>query len=277
MIVAAFAIGACSRQRHELTPEAKRIVSLGPATTEALFAIGAGDRVVGRSRYCDFPAEALRLPAVGGQAPDIEAILELRPDLVVGPSGQWSSSLAQTLAARGIATWFPDEIASLAGVDAMLIELGARAGHAADARRLARELDENESRIADAVASAPKPRALFVVGLEPKIVAAGPDSFADDLLRRAGAVNAVTQGGPWPALGFERILEMDPDVIVDASVAETGGVTRITAGSHAWGALRAVQQDRVVALADERVLRPGPRIADGLAVLARALHPGAKL
>jgi iron complex transport system substrate-binding protein len=272
------AIPACSRRAgRDPAPEARRIVSLGPATTEALFAIGAGDRVVGRSRYCDFPPEAIRVPVVGGQAADVETILELRPDLVVGPSGQWSARLAEQLAARGIATWFPDEIGSLAGVDAMLLELGLRTGHAADARRLAADLDANESRIAGAVAGASRPRVLMVVGLEPKVVAAGPDSFADELLRRAGAVNAVAEGGPWPALGFERVLELDPDVVVDLSVAESGGATRITPDSHPWAALRAVRQRHVVAVADERVLRPGPRVAEGLAVLARALHPDAGL
>jgi iron complex transport system substrate-binding protein len=278
LLTAAVLIAAgCSRSRRDPTAEAMRVVSLGPATTEALFAIGAGDRVVGRSKYCDFPPEALRVPSVGGQEPDVEAILELRPDLVVGPSGQWSTHLSERLAAHGIATWFPDEIGSLAGVDAMLVELGVRTGHAADARRVTEALDAKEAAIAAAVAGKAAPRVLLVVGLEPKVVAAGPGGFADELLRRAGAVNAVEQGGAWPALGFERVLEIDPDVIVDVSVAETGGATRITRDAHPWSALRAVRQGRVVAIDDERVLRPGPRVAEGVAVLARALHPDAPL
>ena len=89
---------ACSRGTSGATTVASRVLSLGPATTEALFAIGAGSRTVGRSRYCDYPPEATKLPAVGGIEPDLEAILQLHPDLVVGPSGVWSTRFAKTLA-----------------------------------------------------------------------------------------------------------------------------------------------------------------------------------
>jgi iron complex transport system substrate-binding protein len=275
-LLAALATSACTRGHATQSTQARRVVSLGPATTEALFAIGAGDRVVARSRYCDWPPEAARLPAVGGLEPDLEAILQLSPDLVVGPSGQWSSRLAATLQDHGIATWFPDEIRTLSGVDALLVGLGERTDHAAQARALGRELDAREQAISRVLAGLPSERVLFVVGLTP-VVVAGPESFADDLVRHAGDVNAVTAGGAWPTLGLERVVELDPDVVVDASVGESGGPTRITPEAQGWSGVRAVRTGRVVALADERVLRPGPRIADGLAVLARALHPGASI
>ncbi len=278
--LAVLAVGAgvgCSRS-HEGAPtgEAHRIVSLGPSTTEALFAMGAGDRVVARSRYCDWPPEATKLPAVGGLEPDIEAILQLGPDLVVGPSGQWSSRFSDTMHAHGIATWFPDEIESLVGVDALLEGLGQRTGHAAEARVLDAQLDAREASIEKATASGPHPRVLLVAGLGP-IVVAGPHAFADDLLRHAGAVNVVAEGGSWPVLGFERVVALDPDVILDVSVAESGGQTHITRDAQGWSGVRAVREGRVVPIGDERVLRPGPRIAEGLAVLARALHPDAAI
>jgi iron complex transport system substrate-binding protein len=277
-LLAVAVLAACSRtSRAAPAGEAQRIVSLGPSTTETIFAIGAGDRLVGRSRYCDYPPEAARVPDVGGIEPDVEAILELRPDLVVGPSGHWSSQLAETLRVRGIASWFPDEIESLAGVDHLIEELGTRTGHAAEAQRVVAALDAREKAVDAAVAGKPRPRVLLVAAHEPVVVVAGPQSFADELLRRAGATNAVTDGGAWPALGFERIAMVDPDVVVDLSVAERGGVTRITPDAHGWSTLRAVRDGRVVAVGDTRVLRPGPRIAEGLAVLARALHPDAAI
>ncbi|MGD0524463.1 MAG: helical backbone metal receptor [Polyangiaceae bacterium] len=276
-IVAIGAAVACSR-RHDTTStgEAHRIVSLGPSTTEALFAIGAGDRVVARSRYCDWPPEATKLPAVGGMEPDVEAILQLSPDLVVGPSGQWSGRFSETMHAHGIATWFPDEIASLAGVDALLLALGDRSGRASEARTLDARIDAREAAIEKATASAPRLRVLLVVGVAP-VVVAGPRTFADDLLRHAGATNAVTEGTAWPVLGFERAVELDPDVILDASGAEGGGGARITPETPGWSGVRAVREGHVVPLHDERVLRPGPRIAEGLAVLAHALHPEAAI
>jgi iron complex transport system substrate-binding protein len=271
-------LAGCSRGRAATTSsEVTRIVSLGPATTEGLFAIGAGDRVVARSRYCDWPPEATRLPAVGGIEPDVEAILELHPDLVVGPSGQWSARFAETMHGHGIATWFPDEVRSLADVDALIAGLGARTGHAAEARAVSAGIAARAAAVERAVAGEPTPRVLFVVGISP-VVAAGPGTFAADVLRRAGAVNAVTDGGAWPALGFERIAEIDPDVIVDGSLGDEGhGPTRITVQSPGWSGLRAVREGHVVPLADQRALRPGPRIAEGLAVLARGLHPAASI
>jgi iron complex transport system substrate-binding protein len=270
------ALAGCTRGHAPAAAEAHRVVSLGPATTEALFAVGAGDRVVARSRYCDWPPEATKLPAVGGVEPDVEAILQLSPDLVVGPSGQWSTPLTETMHAHGIATWFPAEIQTLEGVDALLVGIGEHTGHAADARRITAAIDAREAAIAAALANGPKPRVLFVVQLTP-VVAAGPASFADAMLRRGAAQNAVTDGGAWPVIGYERIVELDPDVVVDATLVESGGETHITAKASGWSAVRAVRQGHVVPLADERVLRPGPRIAEGLAVLARALHPGATI
>lgn len=281
-VLAVAVLAACSRagaggDGGAAAAEAHRIVSLGPGLTETLFALGAGDRLVGRSRYCDYPPEVLRAPVVGGIEPDVEAILELRPDLVVGPPGHWSAGLAETMHARGIATWFPDDEESLASVDRIVEALGARTGHAAEARRLVDALDAKEQAIDAAVAGKPRPRVLLVAGVEPVIWVAGPKTFGDEMLRRAGAANAITGGSGWPVVGLERVAELDPDVVVDISVADGGGPTRITRDARGWGALRAVREGRVVAVADTRVTRPGPRIAEGLAVLARALHPDAAI
>ena len=247
------------RPRRPCSPSARAIASSaarGTATTRP------------RPRAC---------PRSAAIEPDVEAILELHPDLVVGALGPWSASLAETLRAHGIASWFPEEIDSLAAVDRLVAGLGERTGHAAEARRLVDAIDAREKAVDAALAGKPRPRALLVAGLEPVIWVAGPQSFADELLRRAGAANVVTGAGAWPTIGHERLAELDPDVIVDITVAETGGPTRITRDARGWGDLRAVRDGRVVAVDDSRVLRPGPRIADGLAVLARALHPDATI
>jgi iron complex transport system substrate-binding protein len=117
-------------------------------------------------------------------------------------------------------------------------------------------------------------RALLIFGLEP-IVVAGPDSFADEMIRRAGGEDVVKAGGKYPTLGMEKVLALDPDVIVDAAIGEAQGVERIGRDSAGWREVRAVKAGRVVTLNDEVVLRPGPRIGEGLAMLARALHPEA--
>jgi iron complex transport system substrate-binding protein len=279
LAVAVCAIAACSRPDREPPAGfdaggARRVVSLAPSVTEALFAIGAGDRLVGRSRFCDFPPEAKSVPIVGDVEPDLEAILELKPDLVVGVGGLTSERLAVKMGARGIPTWFSDAN-SLTAIGGLLRDLGARTGHEQDASRLAQSLDARERAIERSVAGAPRPRVLFVVSLAP-IIAAGPDSFANEMIQDAGGDNAVAEGGAWPAIGFERIVEMDPDVVLDATMG-IESVTRITVQAPGWNSLRAVREGRVVPIHDERILRAGPRIAEGLAVLAHILHPEATI
>jgi len=273
----AASLAACSRGRAVASAprEVRRVVSLSPAATEALFAIGAGDRVVGRSRYCDFPPEAARLPVVGGYVDaDLEAIVQLQPDLVIGASGAAGARLAGRLAAHGIATWSPD-IDSIASVRATILELGERTGHAEQARHTAAAIDRRLGDVERSVAGLPAPRVVMVLGTRP-IVVAGPKSFVAELVARARAVDAVVDGGAWQVVGLERLVELDPDVVVDASDTEhDAGASPIAPDAAGWRDVRAVRDGRVVRLTDERVLRPGPRVAEGLATLARALHPGA--
>jgi iron complex transport system substrate-binding protein len=274
-------LAACSRAPPTAGADAgpaRRVVSISPATTEALFAVGAGDRVVGRSRFCDWPPAAQRLPVVGGVIdPDLEAIVQLTPDLVVGGPGPAATALAGKLAPFGVATWFP-ELDSLDAIDRMIAEVGARTGHAGDAQRLVDGPEGVHARLASidrALAGERAPRVLFVVDVSP-VVATGPHDFVDELIHRARATNVLDAGGSWQTLGFERIVDLDPDVVVDASNANgPHGASAIDADAPGWIDVRAVREGHVVVLADARVLRPGPRIAEGLAVLARALHPGA--
>ena len=254
------------------TPSAVRVVSISPSTTETLFAIGAGPVTVGRSRYCDRPKEALALPEVGGFVdPNLEAILALRPTLVVGARGPGGSSVTDRLAAQGIDLYFP-EADSLAGIDAMIAGMGARVGHAAESAALVQKLDADVATIAREVAAEARPRVILVFGLDP-VVLAGPGGFADELVTRAGAVNAVTDGPRYPTVGIERVLALDPDVVLNAAIAEAHGAQRIEASAPGWRELRAVKSGKVVAITDEEVLRPGPYVAEGLHTLAHALHP----
>jgi iron complex transport system substrate-binding protein len=270
-------LGGCSRGHapRAASGEAHRIVSVSPATTEALFAVGAGDRVVGRSRFCDWPPEATKLPTVGGVIDaDFEAILQLEPDLVIGSPGPSSTRLAEKLAPFGVATWFPG-IDSLAAIDAMIAGVGERTGHAAEARQVEATFDERTAAVERSVASEPAPRVLMVLDVDP-VVATGPKDFIDEMLRRAGAANVLATGGPWQTLDFEQIAALDPDVILDASPMTGGsGASRIRPEAPGWTHVRAAREGHVVPVDDPRVLRPGPRAADGLATLARALHPRA--
>src|SRR6266851_6437619 len=125
------ALGAgCHRKPSSFSERigARRVVSLSPNTTETLFAVGAGNRVVGRSRFCDYPPEVSRIPSVGGYVDaSLEAILALVPDLVVGARGPAGPALVEKLGALGVATFFPPT-ESMAEIDAMIAELAAKVG-----------------------------------------------------------------------------------------------------------------------------------------------------
>ncbi len=238
-----------------------------------MFAIHAEDRLVGRSRYCDYPPAALSLPEVGGYAdPNFEAILALHPDLVIGARGPAGPSLADKLASHGALTFFP-ETETLAEIDAMVIGLGDRTEHAKDAHALLDAMHAREDAVAKIVSALPHPRVLLIFGLTPTVVA-GPNSFADEMISRAGGENAVKQGIPYPVLGMEQVMALNPDIVLNAAIAEAHGAERITKDTPGWRSVNAVQTDHVIALTDESVLRPGPRVGDAIAIVARAIHPG---
>lgn len=274
VLVGLAALAGCrSRERSQADHgEAPRIVSLSPNTTETLYAIGAGAEIVGRSRYCDFPDEVRTLPQVGGYVdPNLEAILALRPTLVTGARGPSGTAITSKLDARGVRTFFPPT-ESFAEIDAMILGLGEKTGHTPGARDVVSRIHRHLAALDQALAETPRVRVLMVFGLDPVSVA-GPLSFVDEMLRHAHAENVVTQGGTYPTLGIERVLALDPDVVINASMAESYGKPRIDRTTPGWANVRAVQEGRVASLDDESLLRPGPRIAKGVSILARAVHP----
>src|SRR5262249_32694017 len=153
---------------------------------------------------------------------------------------------AEQLEARGVPTYFP-ETESLEQIDAMLLGVGSRTAHFADARTLVDALHARAAALARALEGRAKKRAILLFGRSP-LVAAGRGSFADELLARAGAENVVTTGGAYPHVGIERVIEWDPDVVLDASGA--GGA--INKDAPGWRSVRAVREGRVVDVNDAR-------------------------
>ncbi|WP_437278040.1 helical backbone metal receptor [Sorangium sp. So ce375] len=272
--LAALGLAACGRAAPARATGA-RVVSLSPSTTEAVFAIGAGAALVGRSRHCDHPPEVLRLPSVGGYAdPSIEAIIALSPTLVVGARGPAGPALDETLRGHGIATFFP-ETESLAQIEDMLMELGRRLDAAPGAEQAIGRIRARRLAVEQAVKGAPRVRAALLFDTSPVFVA-GPGSFVDELIRMAGGENVITRGGAYPSISVEQLLALDPDVLLDGTSndAEAHGPSRLAVLRDApgWRSLRAVREGRLRPLNIDVALRPGPRIGDGLATVARALH-----
>jgi iron complex transport system substrate-binding protein len=273
---------ACSRKATETTDaapknvvRAARIVSLTPSTTEALFAIGAGEFTVGRSRYCDYPSAATALPVVGGFVdPNEETIVGLRPTLVVGSQGPSGPGLAQRLSVLGMPVYFP-RTESIQEIDDMILGLGARAQHVAEAQAVVAQIHSKLASVAAAVATRPKLRVLLLFSLSP-MIASGPNGFPDEMLRLSGAENVIKEGPSYPAVGAEQLAVWDPDVILATAMRDAAGAASVfPARDPSFRNLRAVREKRAVLLSDDTLLRPGPRVADGVLALATILHPEA--
>ncbi len=267
------ALGACrTSHRTEASPTKKRIVSITPNTTEAVYALGAGDRMVGRSRYCDYPPQVRELPSVGGYVdPSLEAVLALRPDLVIGARGPMGRSLVDKLEARGTECYFPST-ESVSEIVDMILGLAERLQKGPEGRSLVDGIRKRLRDVEEAVRGKTKPRTLLVFGQAP-IVVAGPGSFPHEMLVLAGCRNAVESGARYPTLGFETIIGMDPDILIDATMAGGRSNVPIDMGRAGWSSIRAVKEGRIARVDDDRILRPGPRVGEGVELLARLAHP----
>jgi len=256
-----------------------RIVSLVPAVTEMLFAMGAGRGVVGVSSYDAFPAEARALPKVGALVdPDFERILTLRPNLVVVYGSQ--DELIGRLARARIAT-FRYRHAGLADITATIRELGDRVGRADEAHRLARGIEGEIDAIRQVVGKERRPSTLLILVREPGtlrgLYASAAVGFMHDMLIAAGGADVLQDVARENLqVSVEVLLARAPEVIVE--VYPSGGWTpeRIARERAVWAALPAlpaVRSGRIHILADDRLLIPGPRVAEAIRLLAETLHP----
>jgi iron complex transport system substrate-binding protein len=275
-------IGAlcCAAVLNAGQPTPRRIISLIPAVTEMLFAIGAGPQVVAVSSFDHYPPEVEKLERVGALLdPDLEKILSLRPDLVI-VYGSQADLRAQLDRAK--VEQFAYRHAGLADVTKILREVGAKVGRAADAEREAARIERALGAIRERVAGRPKPRTLIVFGREAGALrgmyASGGIGFLQDMVDTAGGINIfadVTRESIQATT--ELILARRPDVVLDIR-GTTLTPEQARAERTVWNALSsvpAVKEGRVYVIADERTVVPGPRVAEGTELLSRALHPDA--
>jgi len=247
----------------------QRIVSLVPSVTEVLFALGAGERIVGVTQFCTYPPEARQKPRIGSYAdPGLEAIALQNPDLVITAADMSNPGLLSRLEALGIPVYivYPRSIATTL---ATIRELGVLVNETEAAAQLASTLDRAVRKVAAATAASPKPRVLLSVEIDPLTVA-GPQTLADDLIRAAGGRNVVPPGpGRYPTWGIEAVLAADPDLILVSPHPNQPNPERFFA---AWPELQAVRNHQIITIEPDWIHRPGPRLALGLAAMAKALH-----
>jgi iron complex transport system substrate-binding protein len=257
----------------------RRIVSLIPATTEMLFAIGAGDRLVGVSSYDRFPPEVDRIARVGGLInPDTERILALRPDLVVVYATQ--DELKQRLERSAIPCYIYEH-RTLADVMATVRALGERVGLPDQAEQLASNMERELERLRAAVSARARPLTLLVFGRDPGslrgMFATGGYGFLADLLDVAGGRNLFADVDRQSVqVSTEVVLARRPEVIVELRYGDAAPAADLAATLAPWRALAsvpAVKSGRIHVLAGDEFVVPGPRIVRAAERLAATLHP----
>ncbi len=263
------------------TAASERIVSLAPSITEALFAIGLGERVVGVTRYCDYPPEAVAKPKVGGYSdPSYEAVAALEPDLVVMLVEH--EKVRACLAELDIRTLAVDH-RDVSGILGSIELMGRTCGAEADAKAMVSAIRARMDRVERKTARLARPRTMISVGRSmgsgtlKDVFIAGPGTFYDEIITLAGGTNAY-QGRivQYPTISTEGILELNPEVIVDLIPnLEKKGLDEGTVLKewHSARAADAVKNGRVHVLGEDYVARPGPRFILILEQVARAVHP----
>jgi iron complex transport system substrate-binding protein len=254
-------------KRINLPSPPKRIVSLSPAVTELLFAVGAGDRLVGVTSYCDYPDAAKRLPKIGDVNTSYEKVIALRPELVVAGKSANSRAIVE-LEKRGVRVFAVDAITFRELFRAIRMT-GAVTGHSAEAEKLAKRLEQETTLIHRQVEGRAHPAVVTVIQSDPLMVA-GKGTFIDDLIEQAGGSNVGRSAGEgYPTFSAELLLAHPPDFLL------AGGETARRIKDHpALGKLKAVTTGKVFSLGLEAA-RPGPRLVTILRKLASMLHPDA--
>jgi iron complex transport system substrate-binding protein len=287
MMCFAFAaiLGACGQpstppaDRQARSGPPARIVSLVPAVTEMLFAIGAGPNVVAVSSFDNWPPEVKGLTRVGALLdPDTEQILRLRPDLVVVYGT--TPEVGATLERAGIAT-FPYVMGGLDNLMGTMRRLGQAVGRPREAERAAAALEARFDAIRARVAGRSRPRTLLVFGREPgalrAIDASGGVGFLSDIVALAGGDNVLAAVKREAVrVSTESILAAAPEIIIDLHYGRTLSPEAIDRERAAWRtlpALPAVREGRVALLVGDEFVVPGPRLADAAEAIADIIHP----
>jgi len=265
-----------------LTSPPERIVSLAPSNTEILFAVGAGDKVVGVTDFCNYPydfaawIEAGNMTSIGNYyGPSVEPIVALDPDLVLATTG--SLEAAENLRDLGYNVLVV-EPKNLSFVLRDILLVGRATDRYSEAVALESEIRQRIDAVANQAADATStPKVYHEVWNEP-LMSAGPGTFIDEIITLAGGENIFNDATTsWPTVSSEAVIEKNPDIMVFPDMYmgrqnfyETIETVKDRPG---WGIISAVQNDKIYEINADIISRSGPRLADALEILAKMIHP----
>ncbi|HEV8717180.1 MAG TPA: helical backbone metal receptor [Candidatus Binatia bacterium] len=262
---------AWSEQTASFKP--KRIVSLAPSVTETLFALGAGELLVGICTFCDFPREVERIDRIGSYiAPNVEAIIAKAPDVVIGvpPNSPEAIAALQRAGLRVVII----QVDTIAQIEEAMRTIAHEAGRDAQGEALLGELRQRMAAVRARLQDAPPRRVLMVVGQNP-LIAVGSGIFLNELITQAHGINiAADTHQQWPRLSLEVAVAKQPEVIIDGSMgSEEKDPDQLFGVWQNFPELPAVRNGRLYGRRSYTLLRPGPRLAEGFEEIARLIHP----
>ena len=246
-----------------LDSQPMRIVSLSPTATEMLYAVGAGSQVVAVDEYSNYPQEAVDLgTTLSGYEPNIEAISEFTPDLVIASYDP--GSLVQQLGEIGVPVYLADAVTSIDAAYEQIENIGLLTGHAAEAAALTESM---RTQIEEAVAGVTLPAEplSYYHELDSTLYSVTSNTFIGSVYSLFGMRNIadnVEAGNDYPQLSAEVIVSSDPDLIFLADTKCCGETAETVAAREGWGSLKAVTNGNVIELDDDIPSRWGPRIVD---------------
>jgi ABC-type Fe3+-hydroxamate transport system substrate-binding protein len=255
-----------------LAKPAQRIVSLAPSVTEILFAVGLNSEIVGVTTFCDYPPPAKLKAKIGAAVPNLEAILALKPDLIIGNQDFLRPDVLAKLEQLRIPVFLlsPKTVEEILGHVAVV---GRLVGHDKEARAVVEALRERLKDIRRRMASVKRVRVFYVINTEP-LISVGAKSFIHQMLELAGSENIMSGTTvPYPKVSLEEVLRRDPEIILFPVGTNEGIPEAEQQRWRKWTSVSAVAQNRLYQVKGELLNRPGPRVVEGIEVLARLFHP----
>ena len=253
----------------------KRIMALTPSNTEILFALGAEDRIVAVDQWSDFPPAAKAKPWIAPLNPNLEQVVRYNPDLILSTHGGAEPLLPLERHGIRVLIFAPRTLDDLYR---HILLIGRIVDAEARAERLIQAMRQRVAAVVEKVRDAPRPT-LFIEldGSDPgRPFTAGPGSFIDVLVQLAGGANVAARSNTaWPQFSLEELVRADPDLIIlaDPLTLPIPYALELAARRPGWSRLRAVRLGTITAIDASPISRPGPRIVEGLELLARLLHP----
>jgi iron complex transport system substrate-binding protein len=258
----------------ELDSPPKRIISLAPHITEIVFDLGLGDKLVGVTQYSDYPEAAKKIDRVGSYVRlNIEKIISLEPDLVISTAGGNPREVVERLATLGLKVYVIHP-KKMEDIYSNISSIAAITGRKEAGEKLAKGMKKRVDTIVNKVKGLVRPKVFLQLGASP-LLTASENTFIDDLLKKAGGSNiASAEPARYPVYSMEEVINQGPDIIITMLM---GSERDVAAKEYweKWSIIPAVKNGRLFNIDPSLVNRPSPRLAEGLEIVARKLHPEA--